>query len=547
MPFSFAKINSSHRLTVYQLYSSVNISSDIDSALYAVAKLVQSFIAKCLYVKLPPEAAEFRSFEIKSEKGKCECISIAERHLWSVRFRFTAKNKWEWFYNVAMVEEDGKLLFGIKIETSAEISLEEAQEHLPLVTDLLAQIGLAHFKPISAAPWKIDDPAQVNELYKLVTFPHRNLPVIVISEVDRRRWNLTPTPPRFLINDDYLANQVAGYAHVVRLSYLAAFAWTDLVGKPWSIFDGACRVYNSNVDIENADPMMHPCNMKEKIWHWVHKGKYGNQAYTSFLIDLVRQGVSINRTNWHGLYFVPDARILASELELAHFQHVSKAPEREEALNHHIDALQRKLDSANEENEEWLSELDKAQEAINYYKNENISLRRQVNLLLNSLKRQKGNAEPEEIKIPRSYDGMGDWVRQHLAGRLVLHPRAERAVGKAEYSEPEMVYRGLIILANEYRDSRMGLDNDEPFRAALEKYGMDFSRSIAKTRAGEEGDTYYVNYPLGSNQRAFLQYHLRRGNQHENRRCMRIYFFWDEETSQVVVGWLPSHLNIRIT
>ncbi len=50
---------------------------------------------------------------------------------------------------------------------------------------------------------------------------------------------------------------------------------------------------------------------------------------------------------------------------------------------------------------------------------------------------------------------MIEWVKEHLAGRLILHPRAERALSKAEYSEVGMVYRALLILANEYRDSRM--------------------------------------------------------------------------------------------
>ena len=142
---------------------------------------------------------------------------------------------------------------------------------------------------------------------------------------------------------------------------------------------------------------------------------------------------------------------------------------------------------------------------------------------------------------------MGEWVKEHLAGRLVLLPRAERAASKAEYTEVGMVYRALLILANEYRDSRMGTGTDKAFRDALAQYGMDFSGSIDKSRAGQEGDAYYINYPIGSSQRVFLQFHIVRGSSREDRYCMRIYFFWDEDTNQVVVGWLPSHLSNRIS
>jgi len=76
---------------------------------------------------------------------------------------------------------------------------------------------------------------------------------------------------------------------------------------------------------------------------------------------------------------------------------------------------------------------------------------------------------------------------------------------------------------------------------------MNFSGTIDKCRAGQEGEDYYVTYPVGSMQRAFLQFHIVKGTAHEDRFCMRIYFFWDEDTNQVVVGWLPSHLSNRIS
>lgn len=382
----------------------------------------------------------------------------------------------------------------------------------------------------------------------LITSPYRNLPVIVISQVNWNHWTLTPNAPGFLVNDDYLARQVAGYAHIVRLSFQAAFAWTKRVGKPWAVYDGACRTYFQNVNIEKGIPAGHPGNRKDKIWYWVYDGDRGPNAYTSFLIHTVHQTASTNRTDWRGLYFVPDARILAAELELAHSMHLANAPAREAALNHHVAALQRKLDAAEEENADWLAEVEQAQEIAEFYRNENISLRRQIDVLRNHLKRQRGDKELDtDVPIPRGYDAIPDWVRQHLAGRLILHPRAERAVGKAEYVEPEMVYRALLILANEYRDSRMGIGSDESFRTALAKYGMDFSGSIDKARAGQEGDAYFVNYPPGSNNRRMLQFHIERGNSREPRYCMRIYFFWDEESNQVVVGWLPGHLSNRIS
>ena len=37
------------------------------------------------------------------------------------------------------------------------------------------------------------------------------------------------------------------------------------------------------------------------------------------------------------------------------------------------------------------------------------------------------------------------------------------------------------------------------------------------------------------------------GNTRDPTRCLRIYFFWDDDEQQVVVGSLPGHLENRLT
>lgn len=421
------------------------------------------------------------------------------------------------------------------------------QANLPLVESLLGCGLLAQGRPVTANLWLVNTPEDVQELVALLEAPYRSLPGIVISAVNRNAWRFTPTAPGYLVNAAYLADKVKGYAIVAQISFQAAFALTEAVGKSWSVYDGACRTYFPKIDFDNGSPAHHPCNLKDKIWFWNYEGLRGERGYTAFLIDTAHRAASTNRTDWSGLYFVPDARILAAELELAHAAHLANAPERELAMQNHIAALQRKLQTAEDENADWLGELEKATEEAEYYKQENAALRVQLDALRAHLIRQNGESPDKEIPIPTNYKVMGEWVKEHLAGRLVLLPRAERAASKAEYAEVGMVYRALLILANEYRDSRMGTGTDKAFRDALAQFSMNFSGSIDKSRAGQEGEAYYVNYPIGTDQRAFLQFHVVRGNSREDRYCMRIYFFWDEDTNQVVVGWLPSHLSNRIS
>ena len=77
---------------------------------------------------------------------------------------------------------------------------------------------------------------------------------------------------------------------------------------------------------------------------------------------------------------------------------------------------------------------------------------------------------------------------------------------------------------------------------ALRDLGLEDERSISESRLDEQGDDYVIQY---NGEKRELERHLRKGNSREPRHCFRLYFFWDTEGEQVVVGWLTSHLETR--
>ncbi len=531
------------RTTVYQLRANVVCRDGMEKAYSRLIDVVLRFAGKSVKAPLPAEAEQHLSFEITDDDFHCECRSIPERLLWTVSFFFTEKNKVTWIYNVSMVRKEDKLLFGLKIETSPKADVRPMQSDLPLLKALLDTGLLALGKTLADNFLPINTPEEVDRLVELLQDKNRTMPVIAVSETNSN----SQYQPSYLINAEYLAKQVKGFAIVARLTRNATFALSDRVSKAWSVFDGATRTYYPMVDFENGFPPHHPCNLKDKIKYWVYKEKHGPDAHLEFLIEVAHQAVAKNWTDWRGLYFVEDAKILDTELAFAQDRNEANSPEREQNMQNHIVALQQKLQSAQEENEQWLNELMEATEATDYYKQENAALRMRLNALLAHMDRQDADALSADVPIPASFDEMRSWVKTYLAGQLLLHPRAERALNKAVYEDVASVYRALLILANEYRDSRMGTGSDQAFKEALAQNGMEIGGSIDKCRAGQEGDAYYVNYPIGTANREFLQFHLTKGTCREDRYCMRIYFFWDDDTHQVVVGWLPSHLNNRIS
>lgn len=126
------------------------------------------------------------------------------------------------------------------------------------------------------------------------------------------------------------------------------------------------------------------------------------------------------------------------------------------------------------------------------------------------------------------------------AERIVILPRALNGAKKSQYQSPATIMRALEILAGPYRRHRMGEIGLADFEAALAEEGIQLAGSVGPSKAGEQGDQYFVQW---GKRRRFLDLHLLKGGGREPRYCMRIYFFWDADTQRCVVGSMPTHLD----
>ena len=154
--------------------------------------------------------------------------------------------------------------------------------------------------------------------------------------------------------------------------------------------------------------------------------------------------------------------------------------------------------------------------------------------------------------LPATLDEFENWAAQFYTGRLLIHPRAIRGAKKSRFLDAGLIYASISVLGTEYRNARLAKHGDQVAAQAaldsrLQELGVELSPSITETAAGREGKTYYVTYPLESNTEKLLNFHLTKGIARDERYCLRIYFFWDENCKLVVIGWLPSHLDTAAT
>ena len=147
------------------------------------------------------------------------------------------------------------------------------------------------------------------------------------------------------------------------------------------------------------------------------------------------------------------------------------------------------------------------------------------------------------VVLPDSLKGIADWVKTNLEGKLLVREKALQEAARSQYEQPQAVYRGLLLLANQYRELRMGTaKHNWTELLAQEQLTDDFSLGKSapdKLRAGHtfivEGRVYY------------MERHLKCGNSRDPRQCLRIYYAWDAERQLVIVGSLPAHLRTSAT
>lgn len=498
----------------------------------------------------------------KEEQGQVlEVVSLPHRFIWAVRLTHPDVGLGEqykpvagrsWTTDVSVVSVGTQVHFGIEVFAST-LNPEAPQPAFirpGVIKSLCESVGLAQVRPLDGKPWTIQSAEDLDALEILLTDRDRDLAVIVATQPDPRYWTGPAKAPETLVDCERLAGKTVGYAHVVKMPFNLAFEWTKRVGKAWSVFDGAVRTYMPGLDFERDSLSAHPIAFKDRILAFSSAGEEpGAGTFEEFLLGKLRVAMPRVPFPWNPLLFVPDARVVEAE-ELARVTLGGEVcRDCQEQYDKQAEALKEKIRSAEEEANKWFQLADDYLKDLDYHRQQTHVLQSAVESLRAQLEAKTGTSLDDEVPIPDTYEGMPEWVDRYLAGRLVFLPRAAREVKDAVYEDVPLVYKGLLLLANEYRNMRLGLGEKgkEKFEARCGELGLRFGGSMTEAAVGEFENEYFVPYPVGSGLKRMLDFHLRKGNSRDERQCLGIYFFWDEQARLVVVGSLPAHLRTSAT
>lgn len=499
--------------------------------------------------RLPDDAWRGRGFALEDVGAQpAEAVSVEKEdlRLWAARLDDADKAvaRRVWTTEVALGEQAGTTLLGVRLLCVTHGDDPEFERTVPGLVRQMVLPGGASLGgiPVNVEPININAEEDVDELVDLLTDVRRDVDAVVFSVPEV----LGQSRDGIQLSAEHVANGALGVVHVAILSSEASYTLSDRLGREFSVFNGAVRTYRPGFDPDQDDPFDHPLALAQTVSESV--ARTGKEFHRVLVDYSLRRSVSRhdeeNRLPSYGVIrrFADDER-----------RHGERAVARDdkellEIAMREIDDLQRQLERSEKESDSLLeiaeSEKENAEKKAQELESKAMHLRERVTLLEKD--RLSAPVEDVDAALPENLIALREWASTQLAGSVEVVNRALQAAKKSAFGDPEQVYRALMLLRDHYVPMKRGWEGATRDRFDLEcrKLQLSESGAISETRAGEQGDEYFIEH-LG--RKRLMDRHLKKGKSRDERYCLRIYFFWDDDGDQVVVGWLPGHLDNRNT
>lgn len=465
-------------------------------------------------------------------------VSDLDSGVWAAQVRYTDRPRERnyavpgrtWTSEIVLRAQGGQVRCGIQMFMAKSPGADGklTYDRPSLVDGLEAELGLTDYARMSPAVTRIT----ANHLYDFAISLKRVLPLVVLTQPKSSHVGFP-----YGVETQAFGRQMLGIAWVVSLTQEETFQWRERAGVRWAVFGGAVLV---------LEPGWHPVTETHDrrrryffdwIEDWEYRGDRGEEGFRRFLAESCTRKTAKSRFE-----LPPELRFdqvrtadIGRRRSLANYGELLPLAEEEiGVLKGEVNDLRQRLDTALDERETARIEALDAQEKVE-------QLRAYCTHWRNIAERRESVLVPESR--PTTLREIARWATK-FEGRLLLLPRAERSLKDGLYEDVELVCKAIEMLADEGYDFHSGsASGKERLEAKCAELGLSFGGAISDSRAGEEGETYFVTYPASGNERRKLEFHLKKGTSHDPRYCLRIYYFWDEVGRCVVVGSLPAHLD----
>jgi len=439
----------------------------------------------------------------------------------------------KWRTEVFVVRQQGELTkFGAQTTCiSGEYSAPLYPSRPGVVRQILGNLSA------QADGWELNDRVhfidseRMDEFIDLITYSGRNLPIVAISMDEFGHT---------LVSPEYIAARVSGAAHLVTLDFDRCRDLTRAVGKEFSVFNGAIRVYMPGFDEENDNRYTHPLWLRREL-----------DSDDLILNEVSRRvfGSTLSMQAPHAFISVPQLESLQRRQE----RKKNSSNDEVDIIKQELEEVRKNLESVKEEYEaawalaqETQHELSVARNDFEAKKDENQKLKNE-NYMLRSLQYSQPQDEQADV-MPERVEDFDEWIEENLLDKVVFSKKALKDWRKnGNIDILERVAKTLIAM-RKYKIPYLSGEGEhfkEKWEEECGALGVKDSPCFSRRDEAKNRDEYNAILP---DKRSFvLEDHLKYGNGTDTRHMFRIYYAWDKEAGQIAIGWLPTHLPNNLT
>ena len=524
--------------------------------------IVLGWLQESFEDRLPRKALRHRAFAHREVDASCRAVRLrsAGTDRWALQVERSSGPGRQVVTSVTVASVPGRsATIGIEVHDRSVVSGDAVTEY---PAELLAEIAgrvplLQGGRRFARDPLVLDTEEAMSSFLQMLVDPGRDMPFAVIS--------VPPEEPDVdMLKEQWraLAHALAGLAVVWVLPPAMTFRLSDTVGKPLSVFLGAWRFYRPGFN-DRADRSRHPLVLWNRLsddrgigtttrmfqrlageerarfgdgdrktlgFDAVAREAAGGARGAARLVSFLRNAIggasagSAGRGADAGVAGAPSQPGAAVVREAPVVAGGSAAVEE-------MPLLQRKLKQARDKARTRANRYEQARQRADAAERERDEFRRRAEQLA-GLVRTLGGDPDAEVPFPTGWDEMAAWCDESLAGRLSLTGSARRELGGAEFLDVGLAAQCLMWLGHEYRDGRIRGGDPE-----LHGRIGDIDDGVFNLPCG--GDSFECTW---DGRRHTVDWHIKRGaNTRDPRRCLRIYYFWDDDTQQVVIASMPAH------
>lgn len=387
--------------------------------------------------------------------------------------------------------------------------------------------GLVGGRPVPLAVDRLDRFTASRFAIDVLLDPGRQLPVVVLSP--------HPDTGDPLADPERVLDELFGLAHVAQLvNRDATFALTDRVGKLWSCFHGAARVYWPGAALDDTY-RRHPIFFPDAY--------PPGPAADRLPLDLLRRVAG--RTRFPDAPLVKELKAAADRQAQAAAQarvaELTAGAVRATELAAELDKAWADARRAADDRDLARLELDEVRQELAFEKEQWATAGEELAAARAEADRHRAAATRYRTLalagLRRVTDAV-DMARAEFPDTLVFLPSAVKAAADSPYLYPGKVFdlfAALDAVMCAIRDTgRAGGD----LHAVLLRSGFDYKPHISVTSAGKFGDEYTF---VVDGERRLFENHVTLGKGHNPQDCLSVHWLRDDGRRRFVVGWCGKH------